>query len=102
MKVFDGSEFLSSRSCEINLSNGQKYVVKDLSDTTLEALVNMTEETPFVKVREVARDAIGATADEIKDVGILELQGALNFLSESLFATESQNVKINDSQESSQ
>ena len=102
MKVFDGKDFLSSRSCEINLSNGQQYVVKDLSDSTLEALTKMTEETPFAEVRDVARSAIGATVEEIKEVGILELQGALNFLSESLFTTESQNVKINDSSESSQ
>ncbi len=102
MKVFDGNEFLASKGCEIKLSNGQKYVVKDLSDDALEALTTLSEETSFSEVRHIVTKALGAKAEDIQDVGIIELQGALNFLSESLFATESPNEMTKDSSESSQ
>lgn len=93
MKVFDGAEFLASRGCEIKLSNGTKYIVKDLSDEVLEDLTSITEETPFNKVREIVRQALDATPEQIENVGMVELQGALSFLSESLFSTELQNEK---------
>lgn len=96
MKVFNGEEFLASRGCEINLSNGMKYIVKDLSDSTLEALTSISEDTPFNEVRNVVIQALQAKVEDIEDVGMVELQGALSFLSESLFNIESQNEKIND------
>lgn len=102
MKVFNGKDFLASKGCEINLSNGQKYVIKDLSDDALEALTTLSEESSFSEVRSIVTKALQAKAEDIKDVGIIELQGALNFLSESLFATESPNETIKDSSESSQ
>jgi len=91
MKIFDGKQFLASKTCQINLSNGRTYVVKDLSDDVLQAITEITEQTPIADIRKVIAKAIGAKSEDITDVGMIELQGVLAFLSESLLGTESPN-----------
>ena len=86
MKVFDGNKFLASRECSINFSNGSTYVVKDLSDTALTAMSKIDETTAMTDIRKIVGQALATDVAELKDIGIVELQGALAFLSESLFA----------------
>jgi len=86
MKVFNRAEFLSSKCCEICLSNGSKFMVKDLSDAAMDHISKIDETSDMNQVRNAVALALGTDVDKIKDIGVVELQGALGFLSESLFA----------------
>jgi len=85
MKVFDGNQFLKSRECTINLSNGSQYIVKDLTDSAMDAITKIDETTTMEGVRDVVAKAFGTTSDALKGIGVVELQGSLDFLSKSLF-----------------
>jgi hypothetical protein len=85
MKVFNGAEFLESHACEISLSNGNTYVVKDLSDSAMDHISKIGEGSSMNDVRNVVAEALGTELKGLEKVGVVELQGALGFLSESLF-----------------
>ncbi len=85
MKVFNGNEFLKSRECTIKLSDGTQHVVKDLSDTAMDALGKLDESTSMANIRTVVAETLRTDVESLKDIGVVELQGALNFLSQSLF-----------------
>jgi len=85
MKVFNGAKFLESRGCEIELSNGKQYIVKDLSDASMDYISKIGEGSNMADVRNAVASALGTDLEGLEGVGVVELQGALGFLSESLF-----------------
>jgi len=85
MKVFNGAKFLETRGCEIELSNGNKFIVKDLSDASMDYISKIGEGSSMGDVRAAVASALGAELDQLTDIGVVELQGALGFLSSSLF-----------------
>ena len=85
-KVFDGKSFLAQRETVINFSNGVVGNVSELSDGAMKALDTLNEEDTGVdKIREVVATIVGVEAGKLKDIGVVELRGAMDFLSENLF-----------------
>lgn len=85
MKVFNGQEFLASRECTLTLSDGSSYTVKDLSDDALTNMTKLDETASMSDVRTVMASALNTDVENLKSIGVVELQGAMGFLSESLF-----------------
>ena len=86
MNVFNGAEFLKSKACNIDLSNGNKFIVKDLSDAAMDQITKIDENATMKDVRSAVATALDSNIDQLVGIGVVELQGALAFLSESLFA----------------
>jgi len=86
MKVFNGADFLKSKTCTIDLSNGEHFVVKDLSDEAMDEITKINDsESTMASIRCTIAKAFKTDIKKLKGVGVVELQGALGFLSESLF-----------------
>jgi hypothetical protein len=85
-KVFNGGEFLKSKSTKINFSNGIVADVGELSDAGMKALDSLGEAGKGIEdIRQCVGTICGKKPEELKDVGIVELRGVMDFLSESLF-----------------
>jgi hypothetical protein len=85
-KVFDGGKFLESHSCTVKLSNGLSVTVSELSDKTLELLDKLGDENSSVKdIRVTLAEALNVEPQALEKVQIVEMRGALDFLSKSLF-----------------
>ena len=86
-KVFDGKSFLAQRETTVTFSNGVTGTVSELNDGAMKALdaLGKDEDTSVVKIREVVAKIVGCPSEKLDDVGVVELRGAMDFLSENLF-----------------
>jgi hypothetical protein len=85
-KVFNGGEFLKAKATKINFSNGVVADVGELSDAGMVALDSLGDAGKGIKdIRETVGTICGVDAKELKNIGIVELRGVMDFLSESLF-----------------
>jgi len=86
-KVFNGKEFMAQKSCTINLSNGVVATVSEVSDKTMKAMdeLGKNEDSGINEIRTVVALMLGKKPEDLSDIGIVELRGAMDFLSESLF-----------------
>lgn len=90
MKVFNGKEFLEQKAAQLDLSNGLTVTVTDIDDAVMDKLSEF-ESNSNVKVSElktIFAQICGCDVKELSNVGIVELRGALDFLTGSLFNTE--------------
>jgi hypothetical protein len=85
-KVFNGGEFLNQRETKIDFSNGIVASVKELSDDGMKALDSLSDAGKGIDdIRATVATICGRKPSDLKDVGIVELRGVMDFLSESLF-----------------
>jgi hypothetical protein len=85
-KVFNGGEFLKSKSTKINFSNGIVADVGELTDAGMKALDSLGEPGKGIEdIRQCVATICGKDVKDMKTVGIVELRGVMDFLSESLF-----------------
>jgi len=88
MKVFNGGEFLKEKAVEIVFSNGKSAKVSELTDETLALMETLGDKKGTEPIREVIASVCKLPVEELKDLGLVELKGALDFLSESLFSSK--------------
>lgn len=85
--VFNGKDFLATKAAEIEFSNGLKVTVCEVNDEQMEMLSALgSEEAPTSdSVRKAVAALVGTEAEALKNVGLIELRGAMDFLTERLF-----------------
>lgn len=86
MKAFNGNDFLATKSASVTFSNGKTVVVREISDETLTLMDTLGDKKGTEPIREVIASMCKFKVEELQDIGLVELKGALDFLSESLFA----------------
>jgi len=86
-KVFDGKKFLDSKMVTVNFSNGVIGQVTEISDAQMAVLDSLgnTENTGVEFIRDAVAKLVNVKGEDIKQIGIVELRGVMDFLSESLF-----------------
>jgi len=86
-KVFDGKAFMASKACTIQLSNGIVANVSELDDKTMKAMEDLgnNENAGLGEIRSVVATICSKQPEDLKSIGIVELRGVLDFLSENLF-----------------
>ena len=87
MEVFDGGKFLESKATKLVFSNGTEVTVTDITDVQMKKMDELgKDENPSTEsVREVAAAMMNIDVTQISTVGIVELRGAMDFLTERLF-----------------
>lgn len=88
MRAFNGKDFLSEKAASITFSNGKTAVVSELSDETLALMDTLGDKKGTEPIREVIASMCKFEVAELSSIGLVELKGALDFLSESLFAAQ--------------
>jgi hypothetical protein len=90
MKAFNGGKFLEEKSASITFSNGKTAVVCEIKDETMTLMdtLGKDERTGALPIREVVASMCGFTVEDLASIGLVELKGALDFLSESLFSSK--------------
>jgi len=80
-------ELLAQKACTVNLSNGVVAVVNEVNDKAMRAMdeLGKNEDSGINEIRLVVALMLGKKPEDIKDVGIVELRGTMDFLSENLF-----------------
>jgi hypothetical protein len=86
MKVFNGSKLLEDKGVSITFSNGKTAVVTEISDETLELINNLTDKSGAAPMRSIVESMCKFEEGALAAIGLVELKGAMDFLSESLFS----------------
>jgi hypothetical protein len=86
-KVFNGPDFLAKQTVSLTLSNGVTAKISELSDGTMKAMETLgkNEDAGIQEIRAIVATICNKKVEELKEVGIVELRGAMDFLSENLF-----------------
>ncbi len=86
-KVFNGGEFLKQKATKINFSNGIVADVGELSDEGMKALDSLGDaDKGIADIRKCVALICGKEPKDLSTIGIVELRGVMDFLSESLFS----------------
>lgn len=89
MKEFNGLDFLKSKAVKLTLSNNLSVEVSEISDFAMDKLSKLEEENAGVgEIKAAFAEICNISVEQLKTIGIVELRGALDFLTESLFATK--------------
>ena len=86
MQVFNGKDFLDSKGCQFDLSNGQTYVVKEIRPEQLDEVMKMPDEPDSKAMTAAIASILDCPPEELKDIGVVELKGVMDFLSENLLS----------------
>ena len=85
-KVFSGGDFLKSKEVTVTFSNGAVATLAELTDKGMKALDGLGDEGKGVKdIREAVCTICNLPEGKLAEIGIVELRGVMDFLSESLF-----------------
>jgi len=86
MSTFKGSEFLKSKTVNVELSNGKQFAVNEISQEAMDKLQKMEEGGASM----AAQLALICNVDEevFAGLGIVELRGVFDFLFENLFTSK--------------
>lgn len=90
MQVFDGKAFMEEKSVEIKLTNGFTTVVAELTDEQLSKMEELGKEFDDKDggvgvARKMVANLLNTDPDKLKGVGMVELRGVMDFLTERLF-----------------
>lgn len=87
-EMFDGAGFLAEKECKLKFSNGLEVVLVDIMDEGMEKLSALEKiESPTVSdIRSALAAMVNKEAGDFDGIGLRELNGAIGFLSERLFA----------------
>lgn len=85
--VFNGKEFLESKAAPIELSNGFTTTVREVSDKQMEVLsaLGAKTEPSNEDIRVVVATLLNTDVASIKEIGLVELRGVMDFLTGHLF-----------------
>jgi hypothetical protein len=85
--VFNGKEFLSSKAVDIELSNGFKTKVQEINDVQMDKLAELgkVEEPTTKEIRATVANLLDADVESLTGIGLIELRGVMDFLTERLF-----------------
>ena len=86
-KVFSGKEFLANKAVKVDFTNGVVATVNEISDKAMASMESLgkNDESGLKEIREVVALMCGEDASKLAGIGIVELRGVMDFLSENLF-----------------
>lgn len=92
-KIFEGTKFLDDRAVTLNLSNGKHYDVREVMPEVMADISKLEKEgnENANAMREILSKITSVEPKELKDLGMVEMKGAVDFLLESLFDMKPQN-----------
>jgi hypothetical protein len=84
MATFNGKEFLASKKVKVDLSNGQSFEVCEISQETMDELDQLGDDASKVTLKDQLAKLCGVDKSAFEGVGVVELRGVMDFLSDSL------------------
>ena len=86
MQVFDGKKFLEEKGCEFVLSNGKTYEVHEVRPEQLDEVTKMPDDPDSKAIVRAVASMLDVPPEELDGIGIVELKGVMDFLSENLLS----------------
>ena len=86
MEVFNGAKFLESKGCKFELTNGKAFEVREVRPEQLDKIMKMPDEPDANSMKVAVAGVLDCEVSELDEIGIVELKGVMDFLSENLLS----------------